>query len=70
MPKTIQVLKNVKGHTIGKIVEANGKLEILDESNNRLGRYDPKTDRTTDRDNHAVGRGNLLTSLLGPKPSA
>jgi len=66
MSKTIQILKDSKGRPLGKIIEANGKLEILDASGKRLGRYDPKTDKTTDKNNRTVGSGNLLTALLAP----
>ncbi len=64
MSKTIQVLKDANGHPLGKIVESNGKLDLLDAANDRVGTYDPKTDRTTLRGGKPVGKGNLLTTLL------
>ena len=60
-----QVLKDNKGHTIGKISTAiNGVQTIKDAKGHTKGKYDPKENKTKDEKGHTVGTGNLLTSLL------
>jgi hypothetical protein len=60
-----QVLKDKKGHMIGKIFTArNGVQTIKDATGHTKGTYDPKTNKTKDARGHTVGTGNLLTTLL------
>lgn len=60
-----QVLKDSKGHVIGKIsTGSNGTLTIKDSQGHVKGTFDPKTNKTKDAKGHVVGSGNLLASLL------
>ena len=60
-----QVLKDARGHIIGKISAAsNGVQTIKDERGHVKGSYDPKANKTKDERGHIVGTGNLLSSLL------
>jgi hypothetical protein len=60
-----QVLKDDRGHTIGRIsTNSNGVQTIKDERGHTKGTYDPKSNKTKDARGHSVGTGNLLTSLL------
>ena len=44
---------------------AAGRLSVLDSDYRVLGYYYPGRDKTYDMDMRLVGKGNLLTSLLG-----
>ena len=44
---------------------AAGRLSVLDSDYRVLGYYYPGRDKTYDKDMRLVGKGNLLTSLLG-----
>ena len=60
-----QVLKDSRGHTIGKISTAsNGVQTIKDERGHTKGTFDPRTNKTRDERGHEVGTGNQLTTLL------
>lgn len=60
-----QLLKDVKGHTIGRISTGiNGIMTIKDVKGHTKGTYDPKSNKTKDVKGHAVGSGNLLATLL------
>lgn len=60
-----QVLKDNRGHIIGKISTAsNGVQTIKDASGHTKGTYDPRTNKTRDARGHEVGTGNQLTTLL------
>jgi hypothetical protein len=62
---TEQLLKDRQNRLIGKINTGSfGVLELRDASNRLRGKYDPRTNRTTDAQNRVVGQGNLLTTLL------
>ena len=62
---TEQLLKDRQNRLIGKIKTGSfGVLELRDASNRLRGKYDPRTNRTTDAQNRVVGQGNLLTTLL------
>lgn len=62
---TVELIKNAQGLPFARIKEIGGKL-ILETINPAkiLGRYDPKTNLTTDYGGRKVGNGNVLTTLL------
>ena len=62
---TKQPLRDRSSRTIGYIItHPDGKQHLEDVSGHTLGYYDPKQDKTEDRNHRTVGYGNLLTSLL------
>ncbi len=60
-----KILRDASGKEIGRVVKSGVDLVLKDRSGRELGRYNEKTDVTKDRDGKIVGRGNLLTFLLG-----
>ena len=46
-------------------VGAAGRVSVLDSDYRPLGYYYPSSDKTYDKDMRLIGKGNLLTSLLG-----
>ena len=59
------ILKNKIGNKIGSIkTHTDGKQELRSKNGNKLGTYDPKWNRTLDKNGNTVGSGNLLTTLL------
>lgn len=53
-------------NVIGRIqVESDGSQKIYDAHQRCKGKYDPTTDNTYDDHLRFVGKGNLLTTLLG-----
>ncbi len=62
---TRQQLKDERGRIIGFLdLEPNGRRVMKDASNRIIGHFDPKVNRTFDRNNHLVGSGDLLATLL------
>ncbi len=60
-----QKLRDNRNKHIGTIKTlSNGKQEIRDARNTKLGTYDPKRDQTHDARGKLIGKGNLLTTLL------
>lgn len=60
-----QVLRDRNGFRIGEIEETSGgKLILRDKNRFRKGEYDPRSNKTYDKNGHMVGEGNLLTMLL------
>jgi hypothetical protein len=60
-----QILKDNKGHIIGKITTSpSGMQTIKDVKGHTKGTYDPKTNTTKDTKGLKVGSGNLLITLL------
>ena len=61
-----QTLRDRNQHVIGYIdVEFFSGRQCLRYSNNHvLGYYEPKRNETVDSNNHVIGKGNLLTTLL------
>lgn len=45
--------------------DATGRMSVLDSDYRVLGYYYPGKDKTYDKDMRLIGKGNLLTSLLG-----
>jgi hypothetical protein len=54
------------GRTLGRIRDQGPSLDIVDAEGRRLGRYDKRTDLTTDAAGRTIGRGNQLARLLPP----
>ncbi|MBE7157468.1 MAG: hypothetical protein INR62_03370 [Rhodospirillales bacterium] len=62
---TKQTLRDRQNKVIGYIVtRSDGKQQAETFSGHVLGYYDPKRDRTEDRQGRTVGYGNLLATLL------
>ena len=67
MPK--QYLRDKRGRILGWLDDGVGsKMCIRDWQGKIWGWYDPKTDFTRDKQGRIVGRGNLLATLLPPRP--
>ena len=66
MPK--QYLRDKRGRILGWLDHVNDKIYIRDWMGRICGWYEPKTNYTRDRQGRIVGRGNLLTTLLPPRP--
>jgi hypothetical protein len=47
-------------------VNKQGKMVLRDKQGRVVGKYDPKTNKTTDKQGRVVGTGNLLPMLLIP----
>lgn len=45
--------------------DAAGRKSVLDSDYRALGYYYPQKDKTYDKDMRLIGKGDLLTSLLG-----
>lgn len=59
-------LKDARYQIIGYIDTApNGKQIARDPQYHVLGHYDPASNLTKDARYHVVGRGNLLSALIG-----
>ena len=43
---------------------ATGKITVYDSDYRMLGYYNPKSDKTYDKDRRLVGKGNMITNLL------
>lgn len=62
---TKHTLRDRQNKTIGYIVtRSDGKQHLEDVSGHTIGYYDPKQDKTEDRNHRTVGYGNLLATLL------
>jgi len=60
-----QTLTDARHHTIGYIdTAADGRKTARNPRYQVVGYYDPRTDTTRDSRHHAVGRGDLLASLI------
>ena len=64
-----QMLRDRRGRILGWTEDGvAGKLNIRDWQGRLLGWYDTRRDTTHDKQGRLVGRGNLLTTLLPPRP--
>ena len=64
-----QYLRDKRGRILGWIDNSiTGKLYIRDWMGRICGWYDIRTNLTRDKQGRIVGRGNLLTTLLPPRP--
>ena len=45
--------------------DAAGRISVLDSDYRALGYYYPDKDKTYDKNMRLVGKGNMLTALLG-----
>ena len=63
-----QYLRDQRGRILGWLDQVNDKLYIRDWMGRICGWYDTKTNYTRDKQGRIVGRGNLLTTLLPPRP--
>ena len=62
---TKQPLRDRSSRTIGYIItHPDGKQHLEDVTGHTLGYYDPKQDKTEDRNHRTVGYGNLLATLI------
>lgn len=59
-----QILRDREGRKLGEIREQGEFLRIWDKEGRTQGYYNPKTNKTHDKDGRTVGSGNLLTTLL------
>lgn len=60
-----KTLRDRNQHVLGYIdTELSGRQCLRDSNNHVLGYYDPKFDETRDSNQHLIGKGNLLTTLL------
>jgi hypothetical protein len=60
-----KTLRDRNQHVIGYIdTEFSGRQCLRDSNNHVLGYYEPSRDQTVDRNNHVIGNGNILTTLL------
>ena len=66
MPK--QYLRDKRGRILGWLDQVNDKRYIRDWMGRICGWYEPKTNYTRDKQGRIVGRGDLLTTLLPPRP--
>lgn len=58
-------LKDKNGRLLGVIkVKNDGVMEIRNKNGFYLGKYNPKTNTTYDRNGNIIGRGNLLVTFL------
>jgi hypothetical protein len=63
-----QILRDKNGNRIGEIETDGYGVQIArDVNNNRVGTYDPRFNKTYDRNGRCIGEGNLLASLLVPQ---
>ena len=64
-----QNLRDKRGRILGWFDDGiDGKIYLRDWMGRRCGWYDTKSDTTRDSQGRLVGRGNLLTTLLPPRP--
>ena len=60
-----RILKNKLGNKIASIkTHPDGKQELIGKLGNKLGTFDPKTNKTYNKLGNTIGSGNLLTTLL------
>jgi hypothetical protein len=60
-----EVIRDTSGQKIGEIREiSSGRLEARDRHGRLVGRYDPRSNITRDRNGRLMTRGNTLTGLL------
>ena len=59
-----QILKDKNNTVIGKIRTVGGVMKIYNKHNTFLGSYDPKSNKTKNKNQTVIGTGNLLTTLL------
>lgn len=63
-----QILRDASGKEIARIVKVKNNLILKDPTGRELGRYDENSSITKDRNGKIVGRGNLLSHLIGIEP--
>ena len=59
------ILRNSAGKEVGRISDVNGVQILRSPTGKELGRFDPKTGMTKDSVGKIIGRGNLLSYLVG-----
>lgn len=60
-----QMLRDKNLNLIARLkTNLDGTIEIRDKNMNFLGKYDPRTNETRDKNGMRVGIGNLLTTLI------
>ncbi len=64
MAKQPKVIRNKKGAVIGKIHQEGSFLVARNKKGNVVGKYDPKTNRTLDRNGRVFEKGNTLEALI------
>lgn len=63
-----QYLRDKRGRILSWLDQVNDKIYIRDWMGRICGWYEGKTNYTRDRQGRIVGRGDLLTTLLPPRP--
>jgi len=62
-----QFFKTMNNITLAKTVDRGDKIYLYDNANRQLGYYDKRNDTTYYNSGNAVGRGNLLSTLIPSK---
>lgn len=57
-------IDNRKGQKIATMTEWGSSIELKDASDRLIGKYIKQVDRTYDRNNCEIGKGNLLQRLI------
>lgn len=63
-----QILRDASGKEVARIVKVKNNFILKDPTGRELGRYDENSSITKDRNGRVVGRGNLLSHLIGMEP--
>ena len=62
----IEYISDSRQHTIGSIETMGSGVRIAyNKDRERIGRFDPKANRTYDAQSRIVGTGDQLTRLIG-----
>ena len=57
-------LTNSNGYPIGRVEDNEDEIILYSLNGPKLGRYDKRSDETSDGNGYFFGRGNLLAMLL------
>ena len=64
----MQYLYDNRGRVLGWLKEVPTKIQLFSWQGKLLGWYDTRIDKTFAATGRLVGRGNILASLLQPRP--
>ena len=64
----MQYLYDSRGKVLGWLKEVPTKIQLFSWQGKILGYYDTRTDKTFAATGRLAGRGNILASLLQPRP--
>ena len=65
--KKESVNKDRNGHFVSKEVTEGDKTILKDRNGHSLGKYDKKTNTTSDMNGHKIGTGNQLNGMIKKK---